>query len=268
MDRSVMDARVHQHADDVPSPRRAADEAPRARVRRMLAAGGPEVVFQPQLSLARGSVTGYEALARFPGVLDPDVEGWFALARQSGLGAELEALAVCRALTRRADLPAGTTLAVNVSPAVLVAGGLRDVLPADLRGLEIELTEHDADVDLDRLALDVAGLRARGARIAIDDYGAGCSSMRRVVRLRPDSVKLDRRLVTGIAADPERARAVAEVVEVAHRIDAIVCAEGVEDVPDLRALAALGVDLAQGWAVGRPARAFLDADPAALAAAT
>ena len=258
---------AHDVRDDVPDPRRSPEDAPRTALRRMLAAGGPRIVVQPQLSLAGRRVTGYEALARFPGLREPDVEGWFALARQAGLGAELEALAVRRALRRRAELPAGTVLAVNVSPAVLLAGGLRQVLPADLRGLELELTEHDADADLDRLAADLGGLRRRGARIAIDDFGAGCSSMHRVVRLRPDAVKLDRRLVTGITADRDREHVVRRVVGIAHDLGAVVCAEGVEDVPDLRVLAALGVDLVQGWAVGRPAHRFLDAEPAALAAA-
>ena len=121
-----------------------------AAVRAVLERGGPSVVFQPQLSLSRLAVAGYEALARFPQPPHRGPDQWFALAREVGLGAELEASALRQALRQLGHRPAGTTLAVNVSPSVLGSAELDRVLPDDLRGIELELTEHEHVGDVDR----------------------------------------------------------------------------------------------------------------------
>src|SRR3954451_20905199 len=100
------------------------------------------LVFQPIVDLAGGTVAGYEALSRFPGTAGPDV--WFAAAAEAGLGAELEALAIHKALAARPDLPDNTFLTVNVSPHLLGADPVQDALATrpDLRRVVLELTEH------------------------------------------------------------------------------------------------------------------------------
>ena len=113
---------------------------PGDRLRAALAAGDPVMLFQPILALSTGLVTGWEALARFPHLdgLAPDVV--FAAAHAEGLGHDLEALAVAKALELAAGRPAGTTLSVNSSPSTLGSRALLDVLPDDLSGIQVEVT--------------------------------------------------------------------------------------------------------------------------------
>jgi EAL domain-containing protein (putative c-di-GMP-specific phosphodiesterase class I) len=100
------------------------------------------LVFQPIVDLAGATVAGYEALARFPGTAGPDV--WFAAAAEAGVAAELEALAIHKALAAVDALPPDTFLTVNVSPHLLGSAPVRDALatrPA-LHRVVVELTEH------------------------------------------------------------------------------------------------------------------------------
>ncbi len=238
------------------------------RIREVLRSGGPQMVFQPQLSLTGLRVEGYEALARFPG--DDEADGlpgpWFALARQAGLGAELEAQALRNAFAAAASRPAGCRVAVNVSPAALDHPAVLAALPEDLTGFEIELTEHAAGLDAGPLRDRLEPLRERGALLAIDDVGTAYSGLRRVVELAPDTLKLDRNLVTGVSRNDAKAALIGAVVDYAEHIQATVCAEGVEDLGDLARLGDLGVGIAQGWAIGTPAAHFTPARPEALAA--
>jgi len=238
---------------------------PGMAIRRCLRQGGPVMVFQPQFSLSRLEIAGYEALARFPGESPTEPEQWFALAHEVRLGAALEASAFVNAIAAEGR-PAGTSLAINLSPSVLGSQALRAVLPLDLTGVEIELTEHEIVLDPEGLRREVDRLRARGARLAIDDVGAGHSGLRRVMELAPDSLKLDRHLVDGVADNGAKAALIRAVVEFAHHIGAVVCAEGVERVRDLLALADLDVGYAQGWVVGRPDVIYRDADSLVFAA--
>jgi EAL domain-containing protein (putative c-di-GMP-specific phosphodiesterase class I) len=236
-----------------------------ARIRQVLDAGGPSMVFQPQLSLTGLQVKGYEALARFPGA-DPAPGPWFALARQVGLAAELEAQALVNAFAAAARRPTGSLVAVNLSPAVLCHPAVLAALPDDLTGFEIELTEHAAGVEADLLRDRLRPLRDRGAQLAIDDVGTAYSGLRRVVELTPDTLKLDRQLVTGVSRNGAKAALIRAVVDFAGHVRAAVCAEGVEDLADLARLGDLGVGYAQGWAVGAALPGFGPARDEALAA--
>ena len=106
------------------------------------------LVFQPIVDLARATVAGYEALARFPGTAGPDV--WFAAAAEAGVAAELEALAIHKALAAVPALPANTFLTVNVSPHLLGTAPVQDALATrpDLHRVVVELTEHTPVDDL------------------------------------------------------------------------------------------------------------------------
>jgi EAL domain-containing protein (putative c-di-GMP-specific phosphodiesterase class I) len=238
-----------------------------AAVRRVLTGGGPEIVYQPQLSLSRMTVEGYEALARFPDAPFRGTEDWFTGARELGLGSALEVSAVERALARRHERPAGTTIAVNVSPQVLISPALAAVLPRDLSGIEIELTEHEWSTGAGILRRELDRLRGRGARVAIDDVGTAHSGLRRVMDLGPDKLKLDKVLVQGVANSSAKAALVRAVVDLAEQIGATVCAEGVENLDDLEAIADLDVASAQGWAIGMPDSYFAEAEPEAVRAA-
>ena len=220
-------------------------------------------VFQPIVALATGRVVGYESLARFPdaGARPPDT--WFAQAHACGLGPELEAAAVRAALERQERPPEGT-LALNLSPSALSAPVVQAALPTDLSDLVIEITEHEFVPDDDALAAAVSDLRCRGARIALDDAGAGHAGLKQLMLVRPDIVKLDRDLTHGIHADSARTALVESFVRFARDVGATVCAEGIERLDDLRVLADLDVEWGQGYALGRPAPPW---EPVPVAAA-
>ena len=238
---------------------------PGDRLRAALAAGDPVMLFQPILALSTGLVTGWEALARFPHLdgLAPDVV--FAAAHAEGLGHDLEALAVAKALELAAGRPAGTTLSVNSSPSTLGSRALLDVLPDDLSGIQVEVTEHEHVTDIERLLVDIARLRRRGALLAIDDVGEGYAGLQRLMVTQPDVLKLDRSLVSGLDANLAQAALVEAVVRYAARTGAAVCAEGAETLDELAVLADLDVAQAQGWAIGRPTADLAEADPFAVA---
>jgi diguanylate cyclase (GGDEF)-like protein len=208
-------------------------------------------VFQPVLELATGRVCGYEALARVDARPERRPDQWFAQAHRCGLGAELEALAL-RAALAIADRPAGTFLALNVSPTGLLAPPVQDALPADLSDVVIELTEHELFAAEEALEARLADLRARGARVALDDAGSGYAGLQQVIRVAPDILKIDRALVHGAHADPSRYALLEALVSFAETTGAAVCGEGVEDLADLHALADLDATYAQGYALARP----------------
>ena len=214
------------------------------------------LVFQPIVDLAGATVAGYEALARFPGTAGPDV--WFAAAAEAGLGAELEALAVHKALARVPELPPDTFLTVNVSPHLLGAAAVQEAFATRPRldRVVVELTEHTPVDDLQALRRQTDELRQRGALIALDDTGNGYAGLRQMAALRPQLVKLDRTLVSEVDTDPVRVALAEMVGEFAGRIDAWLLAEGLETAAELAAFIGLGVPLGQGWVLARPAPDF------------
>ncbi|MGZ8737949.1 MAG: EAL domain-containing protein [Nocardioides sp.] len=224
---------------------------------------GLATVYQPICSLDDARVVGYEALTRFPGREHRTVEEWFRLGRLCQRSAELESAALRQALAgpRPAD---GTYLTVNVSPEALETPGIQAALAGDLSRLVIEITEHN-ELDGDLLNRAIRPLRARGARIAVDDTGAGYANLQQLVRLRPDIVKLDRELVHAVHQHPEKRALVEALVSFCRRTGASLCAEGIEVTEELVTLADVGVSLGQGWLLGRPDPEFLLASPAARA---
>ncbi len=208
-------------------------------------------VLQPICRLSTGSLVGHESLTRFPGRDHRQVGEWFALARDGGHGPALEARAI--GLARAGHEPsAGSYLTVNVSPSVLGSPAVLDALGGDLTDVVVEVTE-DSRLDLTELDRLLAGLRRRGARVAMDDTGAGYDGLRRLVRLRPEIVKLDRELVHHVHDRPEKRALVEAMASFCRQTRTDLCAEGIETVEELETLADLGVDLGQGWFVGRPA---------------
>jgi diguanylate cyclase (GGDEF)-like protein len=234
-----------------------------SEVEELLASDHPITpVFQPVVALASGHLVGYEALARFTSSPKRSPEAWFAQAHGCGLGPDLEAAAI-RAALEPVGRPLGTHLAVNISPSALTASPVIRSLPIDLTGIVIEITEHEFVPDDDHLAEVLNELRERGARIAIDDAGAGYAGLTQVMRVRPDIVKLDRNLTTGIHADPARMVLVESFVRFARRTGAVVCAEGIESLDELAVLGDLDVQWGQGYALARPSTPWTMVSPVA-----
>jgi EAL domain-containing protein (putative c-di-GMP-specific phosphodiesterase class I) len=224
------------------------------RLRPLMARGGPLVVLQPIVDLGSGVRIGAEALSRFPPAWGKPPDECFAEAHSVGLGDELE-LQALEAAAEHLDLVPGY-IAMNISPATLLtaeATVLLDRLPLDR--VLLELSEHDQVADYDVLLAVLAPLRARGMRLAIDDVGAGFSSLRHIVLTAPDVIKLDRSMIDGVSTDPVLTTLVRSLVSFGHDCASQVVAEGVETEQDAAALRSLGVDFGQGWHFGRPAPA-------------
>jgi len=225
----------------------------RERVARALQLGDPSIVFQPIVRLADNTVVGHEALARFSSlpVRTPDL--WFADAAIVGLGAELEMAAIRRAVSDYSSAAASSLLHLNCSPQTLVQHGVPlELFEFGLDRVVLELTEHHAVGDYDEVLQALAPLRAGGMLIAVDDAGAGYSSMRHVLMLQPDLIKLDISLVRDIDTDGVK-RALAEAVcTFARQTGCTIIAEGVETAREAKTLVELGADEAQGYFFGRP----------------
>ncbi|HWH33015.1 MAG TPA: EAL domain-containing protein [Egibacteraceae bacterium] len=223
------------------------------RIRDLLDHGDLPVVFQPIANLQTGEIVGVEALSRFPGSSDHAPDKWFNEAASVGLGVELEVLAVRRALNALDQLPESAYLSVNVSPAVAMSAGLAETLDeVPLHRVVLEITEHSQVLDYDRLNLALVALRARGVRLAIDDAGSGFSSLRHILRLSPDIIKLDMSLTQGIDNDSVLRALGYSLASFASAIDAAVIAEGVETERELHALRFLQVSYGQGFFLRRP----------------
>jgi PAS domain S-box-containing protein len=214
------------------------------------------IAFQPIIDLTSGRVLGVEALSRFPSRPETTPDVVFAGALDAGLGIELELLAVRRAMLEARLLDPSLYVAVNASPAVLANPALTDALQAggiDLHRIVVEVTEHASVTDYTKLARARQRLRDLGVRLAIDDAGAGYASLRHIVTLAPDIIKIDRALIADLDSDRARRALVMAIVMYAMEIGTtVVVGEGVETPEELDALKSLGADAAQGFLLGRP----------------
>jgi EAL domain-containing protein (putative c-di-GMP-specific phosphodiesterase class I) len=223
----------------------------RGDVLELLRRADNQVALQPIQDLTTGETVGQEALARFGGRVPTD--RWFRAASLCGLGPELERLTLAAALATLPTLPEAQFLAINASPAALHDDEVLAMLHgSDLTRLVVEITEHDAvnDYALTRTAL--GSLRAAGARIAVDDVGAGFASLRHVLLLQPDVVKLDTSLTRDVHESPRQQAIVQALVTFSTEVGATVLAEGIEVAEQVPALADAGVSLGQGWHLGIP----------------
>lgn len=222
-------------------------------IKRVLGARGLTMHFQPLADLQTGAVVGLEALARFdaPRWRAPEIA--FREAEGVGLLVELELAAIRSALGQIDRLPDDAFLSINVSPVTVMSALFMETLattPGDR--VVIEVTEH-AQVD-DYAALNEALelLRGRHVRLAIDDAGAGFSSLQHIIRLAPDFIKLDIALTRGIDEAPVRRALATALISFASEIGAAIIAEGIETQGEFDTLRALGVPFGQGFYLAPP----------------
>jgi len=221
-----------------------------------------EVWYQPICHTATRDVLGYEALVRGrrDGELVSPVE-FIDAAEEFGLIDELGLFVLRTALHDLAALRGRTPyISVNLSPlqlrnpsVVQLIGQALEQSGLEAARLTIELTEGAViDSDPDVLArLDA--LSALGVGIAIDDFGTGYSSLSYLSRLPVGVVKLDRSLISPLGHAASAQRVVARTVELAHDLDMIVVAEGIENEQQLALLRESSADRVQGYLLGRPA---------------
>lgn len=229
----------------------------RARVRRLALAiegVGRSTVFQPIVELGSRRVVGVEALARFQVQDEPwTVDRWFVEAAQENLGVDLELACNDGALAALSHLPPGAYLSINLSQRTAESARFMESLGSvDASRLVVEITEHEAVADYDHLTAALRRLRDLGARVAIDDAGAGFASLRHILLVDPEIIKLDISLTRGIDSDPRRRALASALISFADQMGISVVAEGIETESEHAALQALGVRLGQGYYLGRP----------------
>ncbi len=217
---------------------------------------------QPIVHLGSLQLLGHEIFSRGPvGSPYEDAEILFALAERTGRLVDLERLCRSRALlTVRRHLPPGAKLFLNTSARALndsdVAGAgfvrlveRQGLAPADV---VLEINERVAFEGRNDYGAALRQLKREGFRIAIDDMGAGFSSLHSVVELEPDYMKFDVALVRNIDRSQIKRSLLETLVELASKIGAEVIAEGIESEPELLAVHRIGVGLGQGRHLAPP----------------
>lgn len=218
-----------------------------------LASSAPRIALQPIVDLGSGgAVVGYEALARFPDDMLGGPDGWFAAAHRCGLGVRLERAAVQESVARLEGLPPHVFLSINVTPQALTEGVLDDLSGTDLTRIVVELTEHVPVADYALVMSVLEPLRAAGCRVAVDDAGSGFASLRHVINLRPDVIKLDAAIIRAVDRDPLRQAVARMMIAFSRGIGAEIICEGVETEAEAALLRALGATWMQGYLYGRP----------------
>ncbi|MHB8508625.1 MAG: sensor domain-containing diguanylate cyclase, partial [Candidatus Dormibacteria bacterium] len=217
-------------------------------------------VYQPIVSLDERTVLAYEALGR-PDGRDAviSVEGMFAAAQRLGSMPDLDWLCFRAAIQDAGNLPRGMELFVNITLAALMDAN-RDPEYLDLvlrwarrpaTDIVLEISEREAINDIPRLARILQAHRDLGFRFALDDVGEGHSTFELLAAAEPEFVKIARSLVQD-AANAGSAGTIRALVEFARATGAQIVAEGIEDEETAELVRHLGVNLGQGYALGRP----------------
>ncbi len=228
------------------------------------------LLYQPIIDGQSGAISGYEAFARW----SPDGERWLApgqfmaLAEATGRTGELTRMIMARALRECRAWDYGRTLSINLAPRDVMRSGTADALwrlaqeaGAPPGSIILEVTERALLADAKRADAQLQTFRAKGFRIALDDFGAGWSSLSQVHRLPLDMIKIDQELSRALAADPGARALVGTIISLSWQLGIDCTIEGVEDETQAQTARALGIRLVQGFHFGRP-----DTAEAAMAA--
>ncbi|QDX24654.1 EAL domain-containing protein [Sphingomonas suaedae] len=233
-------------------------------LRRAMDSGEIELRFQPQVSVATGTIVGVEALARWRhgelGVVG--AETLFAAAERAGLEIALSEHVQRLALADAARWPAplrSLRLSVNVTAADVARSGFADLFLdwVDSSGfprsrLTVEITEGGLIDDLGEASRLLSELRSAGCRVAIDDFGTGYSSLAYLKALPLDYLKVDRKLTQDITGSARDRVVVRGVIDMARSLGLTVIAEGVENTEQLELLAKEGCQYYQGFLCAAP----------------
>lgn len=214
--------------------------------------------YQPILDLGTGRVVGAEALLRWQhprrGLVGPDA--FIPLAEESGEIVPLGAWVLRQACREAAAWPSEVGVSVNLSPRQLRSPDLQATVDDALaraglapERLQLEITES---MLLEDAEAGVVGLKARGLRVAIDDFGAGYASLGYLRRLAIDTIKVDRGYIAGFLEDARSQAILRAMIGLGQELGLAIVAEGVERPDQAGQLGAMGCTLAQGFMFGRP----------------
>jgi EAL domain-containing protein (putative c-di-GMP-specific phosphodiesterase class I) len=224
-------------------------------IRRSLGRAPARTLLQPVVHLATAATAGYEALSDLSTRDLQSAGSWFRDAAVLGLGEEFELVLLTLALEELDTLPENVYLSVNVSAHTAMSAHLPELLrDIDAHRLVLELTEHMPVDDYSALNVALDRLRGCGIRVAVDDAGAGFSSLNHILLIRPEIVKLDVSLIREVDSDVARRSLVSGLCDFTAEIGAECIAEGVETDAQARTLRDLGVSYGQGWHLGPPRR--------------
>jgi EAL domain-containing protein (putative c-di-GMP-specific phosphodiesterase class I) len=232
-----------------------------AEVRHAIETDSIEPCFQPVVDLRSVRLTGFEVLTRWRhptlGLVLPS--NFIQIAEELGIIGILSRQILRRAFHCAATLPGRLSLAVNVSPIQLrfrslptQIGEAADEAGLALNRLIIEVTES-AILDNEDMALSIAHeLKQMGCGLALDDFGTGYASLRHLVSLPFDQIKVDRSFISEMVSRPESRKIVSAVIGLGRSLGLVTLAEGVESREQETILIQAGCTLGQGWLYGRP----------------
>lgn len=226
-----------------------------------------EAWFQPQVCLQRDIILGFEALVRWHhptlGFIAPPeiVQAAYSIQASDRLTGAI-ADAACAMLKRLPELGLPeATVAINVSPREFALYSVSEMLDAKVKQhgikpslLEIEITE-EALLDTVIAGEQLKQLERSGFALAVDDFGAGHSSLTRLIDLKVDRLKIDRGITTGIAASPRNQAIISALIRLGEALSMTILAEGVETEEESRTLRSLGCQIGQGYLFSRPMNA-------------
>ncbi len=218
-------------------------------------------LFQPIINMKNGEFLGFEGLIRGPA--DSPLHSplnLFSAAEQQDLSLEVEMLARQIVLESFARQKLPGNLFLNISPETLNHPSFRNgktlefmrELEIDPEHVVIEITENQPTYDFEGMKSALLHYRAMGFKIAIDDLGAGFSSLRLWSELRPDFIKIDMHFVQGVDHDPIKLQFLQSIQQIAERCGTCVIAEGIETAGELRVIKDLGIEMGQGYFIARP----------------
>ncbi|MEW8297746.1 MAG: bifunctional diguanylate cyclase/phosphodiesterase [Candidatus Thiodiazotropha sp.] len=220
-------------------------------------------LFQPIVSVQKLEILGYEALVR-----GPSDKAWhspqmlFSLAEKYDIGSKVEIASLYTHIRRHHKLGLKGKLFLNLSSKCLssnefeIAELVKEIAKTEITPdkVIIEITERHPVHDFVPMISILQALRHHGLKIAIDDLGAGYSSLRQWSEIRPDFVKIDGHFVENIHEDSIKRQFVRSICEIANNIGSSVIAEGIETEEELDTIRSLEVDYLQGYLVARPQR--------------
>ncbi|WP_253701195.1 EAL domain-containing protein [Bacillus sp. FJAT-29814] len=226
-----------------------------------------DTFFQPILNLKSGETVGYEILNR-PGktTLFSNTETFYDFVGQTNQVFLFECFCRNLALKRFIDrnkenvLERSPLIFINIHPHVLLdsnyhSGETRRLLSElgiDPKQVVFELTEKSAVTDFELFEKVLSNYRSQGFRIAVDDVGSGYNSLKTLIYLKPEFIKLDRSLIQNIDKNREQQQLVKLIIEYAKQSSSQIIAEGIERIEELAFISEQGVDFGQGYALGKP----------------
>jgi diguanylate cyclase (GGDEF)-like protein len=218
-------------------------------------------LFQPIMDFSSGTFIGFEGLIRGPA--DSPMHSpanLFGAARQQGLSVEIEMLSRQIVLETFADQDLPGKLFLNVSPETLTHPSFKngqtlvylENLGVDPKRVVIEITENQPTFDFEAMRNALLHYRGMGFQIAMDDLGAGFSSLRLWSELRPEYVKIDMHFVQGVNSDPLKQQFLKSIQQIAKSSGTHVIAEGIETDAEFRVIRDIGIACGQGYFIARP----------------